>query len=217
MQTLKLNIMKKLSVLSGVGILAFILSSFVGKGECLKSKELHEGSTALTELQQPFIHELLTQNENNLCLVKDILFIEIEEEIDLGFDTADYLPVGFDAYAGMELDLKGIDFIEIEEDIDWGFDTADYLPVGFDAYAGMELDLKGIDFVEFEEEIDLGFDTADYLPVGFDAYAGMELNLNEIDFIEFEEEIDLGFDTANYLPVGFDAYTNMVIETTISF
>jgi len=138
--------MKKISVLSGIGILALTLSSFTGKDECEKSEELS------------------TDN---------IVFIETEEEIDLGFDTAKYLPIGFNAYAGMELDLNEIDFVETEEEIDLGFDTAEYLPEGFDPYMGTKFDLNEIDFVETEEEIDLGFDTAEYLPVGFNAYSGM--------------------------------------------
>ncbi len=134
--------MKKIGVLSGIGILALALLSFVGKNECQKSEEWNEAATTLAESQQHFINELLAQNENDQWSVDEIVFIEANEEIDLGFDTAEYLPVGFDAYAGMELDLNEINFIEIEEEIDLDFDTVEYLPVGFDAYAGMANDIK---------------------------------------------------------------------------
>ena len=166
--------MKKISLVSGIGILALTLLSFVGNGECEKSKESHVAETVLTELQEPFINALLAQNENGILSMEDIVFIETDEEIDLGFDTAEYLPIGFDAYAGMELDLDEISFVENEEEIDLGFDTAEYLPIGFNAYVGMELDLDEISFIETEEEIDLGFDTAEYLPKGFNPYKGME-------------------------------------------
>jgi hypothetical protein len=183
--------MKKISLVSGIGILALSLLSFVGNGECEKPKEGHKAGTVLTELQQPFINELLAQNENGILSIEDIVFIETDEEIDLGFDTAEYLPKGFDAYAGMELDLYEISFIEIEEEIDLGFDTAEYLPLGFDAYAGMELDLDKINFIETEEEIDLGFDTAEYLPRGFNPYKGMEHE----NLIETEAQIGFHLET----------------------
>ena len=159
--------MKKISVVSGIGILTLTLLSFVGKGDCEKSKE-----------------ELLVDN---------IVFIEVEEDIDLGFDTAYYLPIGFDAYAGMELNFDEIEFIEVEDEIDLGFDTAYYLPIGFDAYVGMELDIDKINYIETEEEIDLGFDTAEYLPTGFNPYRGREhMNLNESEaHIGFHLETDL--------------------------
>ena len=166
--------MKKISLLSGIGILAVTLLSFAGNGECKKSKESHVAETVLTELQEPFINTLLAQNENGILSMEDIVFIETDEEIDLGFDTTEYLPIGFDAYAGMELDLDEISFVENEEEIDLGFDTAEYLPIGFNTYVGMELDLDEISFIETEEEIDLGFDTAEYLPKGFNPYKGME-------------------------------------------
>ena len=121
--------MKKISTFSGIGILALTLLSFVGKGECEKPKE-----------------ELSVDN---------IVFIETEEEIDLGFDTAEYLPIGFNAYAGMELNFDEIDFIEAEEEIDLGFDTAEYLPVGFNAYTGMELD----NLIESEAHIGFHLET----------------------------------------------------------
>jgi len=183
--------MKKITVVSGIGILALSLSSFVGNGECEKSKEGHKAETVLTELQEPFINTLLAQNETGTLSIDDIVFIETDEEIDLGFDTAEYLPIGFDAYAGMELDLNEISFIETEEEIDLGFDTAEYLPVGFDAYAGMELDLDEVNFIEAEEDIDLGFDTAEYLPKGFNPYKGM---VHE-NLIETEAQIGFHLET----------------------
>jgi len=185
--------MKKASVLSGIGVLALTLLSFAGKGECEKSKEHHEAKNAFMELQQPFINNFITDRENDIVSVNDFLFVEIEEEIDLGFDTATYLPEGFDAYAGMGLNLNEIDLVETEEEIDLGFDTAKYLPLGFNAYEGMDLNLNDIVIIESEEEINLGFDTAKYLPAGFNPYNGMETG----NFLTFDEEIDFHLDSSS--------------------
>lgn len=130
--------MKKISLVSGIGILALALISFVGSGECKKSKEAHKVGKVLTELQEPFISSLLAQNESEILFIEDFVLIETDEEINLGFDTAEYLPIGFYAYARMELDLDEINFIEIDEEIELGFDTAEYLPMGFNSYIGME-------------------------------------------------------------------------------
>ncbi|MBT8221581.1 MAG: hypothetical protein KJN96_00290, partial [Eudoraea sp.] len=99
--------------------------------------------------------------------LNEIVFIEEDEILDLGFDTSDYLPEGFDANE-VYVDLNGITFIE-EEEIELGFNTALYLPEDFDAYAG-PTGIEGITYMEEEEVIDLGFDTAAYLPEGFDPH-----------------------------------------------
>ena len=61
-----------------------------------------------------------------------VIYIEVENETGLGFDTADYLPEGFDAYTD-NIAVEAVNFIE-EDTIDLGFDTSDYLPKGFDPY-----------------------------------------------------------------------------------
>lgn len=66
--------MKTTAFLSLV-LLSTTLMAHVGNSECNK------GCTALS--------------------MQDITFIETEEEIHLGFDTALYLPEGFDPYVGM--------------------------------------------------------------------------------------------------------------------
>ncbi|WP_273566031.1 hypothetical protein [Maribacter halichondriae] len=172
--------MKKASVLLGTGVLALLLLSFAGKDRCEKSKENHEAKIALNGLQQPFADEALLSLNTEPLSLNEITVIEFEEEIDLGFDTAEYLPEGFNPYEGMVLNIDDIELVEFEEEIDLGFDTADYLPKGFNAYAGMDLDFEEVfsdldldDILYFieEEEIDLGFDTSKYLPEGFDPYA----------------------------------------------
>ncbi len=164
--------MKKTNVSLGIGMLSLILVSFVGKGDCEKSKE-QIANQNLTELQKDFTTEILSKQNTEPLTIDEITFIELEEEIELGFDTAAYLPEGFNAYKGMDFTINELEVIEIEEDIKLGFNTSDYLPDGFNPYAGMEFELEEIfaDIVLIEEEIDLGFDTTKYLPVGFDAYA----------------------------------------------
>ncbi|SFB95554.1 hypothetical protein SAMN04487891_10461 [Flagellimonas taeanensis] len=103
--------------------------------------------------------------------IQDITFIEPEEEIHLGFDTALYLPEGFDPYEGMGTVVDRIPFIEEEVEIHLGFDTAPYLPEGFNPYEGMVFDIDEIEVVEMEENIELDFDIQKYLPKGFNALA----------------------------------------------
>ena len=64
--------------------------------------------------------------------VNTIVFIEEKNDTELGFDTAAYLPEGFNAYEG-EIGLEAINYIE-NDDVELGFDTKTYLPKGFNAY-----------------------------------------------------------------------------------
>lgn len=135
--------MKKATTILGIAVLGSIFMSFTGTPQC--------------------------ETECKNVQVNDITFIEIEEEIDLGFDTAHYLPEGFNPYSGMGPNLEEIIFIETEEEIDLGFETAQYLPEGFNAHEGMALDLNEIEYIEEEEEIILDFDVQAYLPASFNA------------------------------------------------
>jgi len=103
--------------------------------------------------------------------VEAVLYIEQEEEIELGFDIAAYLPVGFDPYEEAPLTNDEIDAL-FEEEIELGFDTSKYLPDNFDPYQEENISEEEINSL-FEEEIELGFNTNEYLPVGFNAYAGL--------------------------------------------
>lgn len=131
--------------------------------------------------------------------VSEIVFIEEESYIDLGFDTAEYLPEGFDPYC-VYFDVNSIVFID-DEMTDLGFDTEEYLPTNFNAYANPN-SIDGINYME-EETVDLGFDTTKYLPEDFDPYE-FYLDLDSVEYIEDEEELDFDFSTEDYLPAGFD-------------
>lgn len=66
----------------------------------------------------------------------DLDSIEVAEEelnFDLGFDTAAYLPEGFDAYA-YPTDVQSINYIDPNDTFELDFDTKAYLPEGFDPY-----------------------------------------------------------------------------------
>lgn len=163
--------------------------------------EVHTSEAATPIIAPRLISRNLPDSQTELDL-NEIVFIEEEEVIDLGFDTGDYLPEGFDANEAY-VDLKNITFVE-EDKIELDFDTALYLPEGFDAYAAPE-GIEGINYMEEEEIIDLGFDTAAYLPEGFDPYE-VYFDLDSIVYIEEEDEIIFDFNTADFLPEGFDPY-----------
>ena len=132
--------------------------------------------------------------------LSEITFIEEEPSIDLGFDTAEYLPKGFDPYC-VYFGVNSIVFIE-DEMTDLGFDTEEYLPTNFSAYANPN-GIDGISYIEEEEIVDLGFDTTKYLPEDFNPYE-FYFDLDSVEYIEDEEELDFDFSTGDYLPAGFD-------------
>ncbi len=135
--------MKKVTTYLGIAFLGTLLMSFSGKQDCKTNCEP--------------------------LPIDDITYIEGTEDFDLGFDTAQYLPKGFNPYEGMHADLSGVDFIETEHEIDLGFNTAKYLPIGFDAYKGMEINLDEVNYIEEEEEVELDFNVQNYLPENFNA------------------------------------------------
>jgi hypothetical protein len=63
--------------------------------------------------------------------------IELEEEIDLGFDPYMYLPSDFDPFEGMIFPISDIIVQDMEEEVVLDFDTALYLPKDFNPYKGM--------------------------------------------------------------------------------
>lgn len=72
-----------------------------------------------------------------LCIAS-IEVYELEEEVNLDFNTANYLPVGFEARAGLsEIDWTGLKLVELEEEVEFDFEIKAYLPEGFDPYKGM--------------------------------------------------------------------------------
>lgn len=108
----------------------------------------------------------LPENESERAYVRSIVYMEEDDELDLGFDTADYLPEDFDPYT-YYFDLNSVDFVTDEAEIK----VADRLPQDFDAYA-YPTDVKGFNYIDSKDEINAKeLNTQKYLPAGFDPYS----------------------------------------------
>jgi len=142
------------------------------------SAKIDNNSNYLNNSEEQTLEELLfvdIENSNITDLdINTIEVIEIEEDLDLGFDTANYLPENFNALKGKyDLDWSTIELVELEEEVELNFIPKDYLPEGFNALKGKyDLDWDTIELVELEEEVALNFNTKDYLPEGFNALKG---------------------------------------------
>lgn len=162
-------------------------------------------ATYASELTIDFqnVKEIVGENNDAAPFnINSIVFLEAEEELDLGFDTADYLPENFDPNK-VYVDLNQVTYIDYEEDSLADFNTAAYLPEDFNPYA-IPADIRAISYIE--EEVELDFDTAPYLPEGFDPYE-YYFDIHSVEYIEDEDEVELNFDTQEYLPRGFDPYS----------
>ncbi|MDD7888190.1 hypothetical protein [Flavivirga sp. 57AJ16] len=117
----------------------------------------------------------IDEDENPYLDVGSIEVYEIEEDVDLGFNTKDYLPENFNPLKGKgDLDWSTIEIYKIEEDVDLGFNTKDYLPENFNPLKGKgDVEWGAIKLAEIEEEVEIGFDTKKYLPVNFSPYKGV--------------------------------------------
>ncbi|MCK0107671.1 hypothetical protein MWU58_00050 [Flavobacteriaceae bacterium S0825] len=138
-------------------------------------------STEMHKLEKRiFTNEEYTNTEN--LEVNEIEVVEVEEEVQLDFDTTMYLPDNFNALEGKnDLDWSTIELIEIEEEVEIGFDTSKYLPKNFNALKGKnDLDWNTIELIEIEEDIEINFDVKAYLPEGFDPYKGMSKETIEV-------------------------------------
>ena len=126
--------MKNIKILSAVVILAVTFISFKGV-----QKHKAAEKAEITAIFDDCIIDLNAQLEASLKMddlkVDDIKLVEINEEVNLGFDAFEYLPIGFNAYAGTDLTEQDFDVFENEEIVELGFDTTAYLPSEFNAYA----------------------------------------------------------------------------------
>ena len=124
--------MKKVSALLGIGLLGVVLISFTGTHDCKDTKK-GEKIGLHSEMDTYFTESLLTESDVVELKIDDIIVLEEEENIDLGFDTSEYLPVGFNPYEGMVFNLDEIEYLEEEEEIVLDFNVEDYLPENFNA------------------------------------------------------------------------------------
>lgn len=99
--------------------------------------------------------------------INSITYLEDEPEPELGFDTADYLPEGFDPYS-FYFNLASVPYIKVGQ-ID-ELDTRTYLPKDFNAYA-YPSDVESINYIDVNDSLSLKFDTTRYLPENFDPYS----------------------------------------------
>lgn len=125
--------MKKTTIFFGLTVLAALLISFkVGQD---KKVTTEMALATLFENENGDFEDILKkQGEVVAIKASDIEVIEVEEEIDLGLETEEYLPFGFNPYKGFQLEAKDIIVIEDEEEIELGFDVNQYLPTDFNAY-----------------------------------------------------------------------------------
>ncbi len=80
---------------------------------------------------------------NETIPIDSIHVIEVEEDTDIDFDTAKYLPKGFNALDGKnDINWDVIDLVEEEEEVELGFNPKNYLPKGFNPYKGMHCKSK---------------------------------------------------------------------------
>tara|TARA_R110000782_G_scaffold162914_1_gene254687 strand:+ start:1829 stop:2212 length:384 start_codon:yes stop_codon:yes gene_type:complete len=126
--------MKNYKIVAALLVLAVVFLSFRGVRHHKQAEQAE-----ITSLFSDYIASFETQLANNVNFItinpNDITIVEVVEEVNLGFDAFEYLPIEFDAYAGMNLTDKDFEIFEEEEIVDLGFDTAAYLPADFNAYA----------------------------------------------------------------------------------
>ena len=134
-----------------------------------------------------------TEAPENLQL-DEILYLEANNEIELGFDTKAYLPENFDPTT-FYFDVTAVSYIDENKGSDLGFNTKDYLPAEFNAYVQPE-DAMDVSYIE-ETEDALGFDAAVYLPESFDPYK-TELDINSIVYIEEDINFELYLDSSDF-------------------
>jgi len=126
--------MKNISIVTLVLLLAVVFISFRGL-QHHRNAEHHEMSNLFASSNQNFEAQFANFPEFGFLDPNDLVVVEVEENVDLGFDTATYLPLGFNAYAGIQLEAEDIEVEEIEEEVNLGFDPALYLPANFNAFA----------------------------------------------------------------------------------
>jgi hypothetical protein len=106
------------------------------------------------------------KTEKDDLVIGSITYIEEDEDFDIDFDTADYLPEDFDPYK-IYFDLTSIVYVEADTTAEFDFES--HLPKNFDAYA-YPTDIKAFNYIDENDEVKLDFDTKKHLPDGFDPY-----------------------------------------------
>ena len=126
--------MKNIRIIALLFLLAVVFISFRGL-QHHKKAEHQEMTNLFAASNEVYEAQFASFSETGFLDPKTLDVVEVEEEVDLGFDTSAYLPLGFNAYDGMEFELIDLEVVEVEEAVDLGFDTSIYLPKGFNPYS----------------------------------------------------------------------------------
>ena len=101
--------------------------------------------------------------------INTIEFIEDDMDIDLGFDTADYLPEDFDPHQ-FYFNINSVDFCEEEWVLE--LDTQQYLPKGFNAYA-YPSDVQSINYIDESDSFEFRIDAGSHVHAGCNPNANL--------------------------------------------
>ncbi len=114
------------------------------------------------------INDTIIKKELKMPTIEFTEVAEEEEDEAFDFDTAAYLPIGFDPFMSFE-EKYGLVYEVIieEEDAPFDFDTKKYLPIGFGLSKTLLDSIVEINIEEEDEAFE--FDTKMYLPKGFKA------------------------------------------------
>ena len=87
------------------------------------NSEYIELQNEIFDLEQVVFEDYTTITQN--LKVEDIKVVELEEEVEINFDTKSYLPERFNAYKGMyDIDWTTVELVEIEEEVDLSKDES---------------------------------------------------------------------------------------------
>ena len=87
------------------------------------NSEYIELQNEIFDLEQVVFEDYTTITQN--LKVEDIKVVELEEEVEVNFDTKSYLPERFNAYKGMyDIDWTTVELVEIEEEVDLSKDES---------------------------------------------------------------------------------------------
>ncbi|HEA20109.1 hypothetical protein LCGC14_2012650 [marine sediment metagenome] len=125
-------------------------------------------ATGLILANGVFASNLTTEKDDRV--ISSVTYIDDDVDFELGFDTAEYLPEGFNPYK-VYIDLEAVIFIE-DEATD-SVNTKKYLPSNFNAYA-YPTDVAAFNYIDEKDTVEMDFDSQPYLPNGFDPYEGSE-------------------------------------------
>ncbi|MBT8259989.1 MAG: hypothetical protein KJN82_01640 [Bacteroidia bacterium] len=71
----------------------------------------------LFDLEQIMFEDFIVTNQN--LNIEDLKVIEVEEDVEINFNTKNYLPERFNAQKGMyDIDWSKVELVEIEEELD---------------------------------------------------------------------------------------------------